>query len=114
MTLHQRLKGRAFPIFAESVLYLPIGKGASRLPERWSDGLFLGVVERSSEFYVGTVLDVVRARSLRRRPLEEKTNVELLDKLVGVPWQPVPGDPDATAVPTVISAEPIAEGYDLL
>ena len=89
------------------------GKRASRLPERWSDGLFLGVVERSSEFYVGTVLGVVRARSLRRRPLEEGANVELLDKLVGVPWQLVPKDLDATAVPTVISAEPIAEGDDL-
>ena len=69
---HQRLKGRAFRrllrVFAECVLYLPIGKRASRLPERWSDGLFLWVVERSSEFYVGTVLGVVRARSLRRRP----------------------------------------------
>ena len=54
VTPHQRLKGRAFrkllPVFAESVLHLSIGKRASRLPERWSDGLFFGVVERSSEF----------------------------------------------------------------
>ena len=68
LTPHQRLKGRAFrkllPVFAESVLYLPTGKRASRLPERWSDGLFLWVVERSSEFYIGAVLGVV---SLRRR-----------------------------------------------
>ena len=85
LTPHQRLKGRAFRklllVFGESA---PIGKRASRLPERWSDGLFLGVVERSSEFYVGTVHGVVRARSLRRRPLEERANVEHLDKLVGV------------------------------
>ena len=38
--------------------------------------------------------------------------MELLDKLVGVPWQQVRGDPDATAVPTVISAEQIAERED--
>ena len=54
LTPHQRLKGRAFrkplPVFAKSVLNLPVGKRASRLPERWSDGFFLGVVERSSEF----------------------------------------------------------------
>ena len=56
---------------------------------------------------------VVRARSLRRRLPEERAIVELLDKLVGVPWQPVPGDRDATAVPTVIWAEPTAEGDDL-
>ena len=117
LTPHQRLKARAFrkllPVFAESVLHLPIGKRASRLPERWSDGLFLGVVERSSEFHVGNVLGVLRARSLRRSPLEERATVELLDKLVGAPWQPVPADPDSSAVPTVISAEPIAEGDDL-
>ena len=45
----------------------------------------------SSDFYVGSVLGVVRARSLRRGPLEERANVGLLDKLVGVPWQLVPG-----------------------
>ena len=38
--------------------------------------------------------------------------MELLDKLVCVPWQSVPGDPDSSAVPAVISAEPIAEGAD--
>ena len=41
LTPHQRLKGRAFrkllPVFAESVLFLPVGKRACRLPERWSD-----------------------------------------------------------------------------
>ena len=90
----------------KSVLHLPIGKRASRLPERWSDGLFFEVVEKSSEFYVGAVLGVVRARRLRRRPLDERANVELLDKLMGMPWQQAPRDPDATAVPTVISALP--------
>ena len=95
-TPHQRLKGRTIrkllSVFAEHVLCLPIGKGASRLPERWSDGLFLGVFERSSEFYIGTAQDVVRTRSLRRRPLEERASPELLDKLVGVPWQRAPGE----------------------
>ena len=93
---------KAASCLCQSVPNLPIGRRASRLPERWSDGLFLG----SSEFHVGTVLRVVRARSVRRRPLGERATVELLHKLVGVPWQQVPGDPDATAVPTVISAEP--------
>ena len=35
--------------------HVPFGKRAGRLPERWSDGLFLGVVERSSEFCVCAV-----------------------------------------------------------
>ena len=116
MTPRQRLKRRAFRklpfTFAEHVLCLTIGKRASRLPERWSDG-FLRVVESSSEFYTGTDLGVVRARGLRRRPPGEKGEPGTLDKLVGVPWQPVPRDPDSSAVPTVISAEPIVEGDDL-
>ena len=37
-------------------------------------------------------------------------SLELLDKLVGGPWQPVPRDLDSSAVPTVISAQPIVEG----
>ena len=89
MTRRQRLKGRAFRklpfTFAEHVLCLPIGKRASRRPERWSDG-FLAVVERRSEFYLGTALGVVRARGLRRRPPGEKGEPGTLDKLVGVPW----------------------------
>ena len=75
--------------------------------------MFLGVVKRSSEFNMGTALGLVRARSPRRRPLEERARLELLDKLVAVPWQPVPGDPDSSAVPTVTSAEPTAGGDDL-
>ena len=67
LTPHQRLKGRAFrkllPVFAESVLHLPVGKRASRLPERWSDGLCLGVVERSSEFCVGTACGRASSKS---------------------------------------------------
>ena len=47
-TPHQRLKGRAFrkllPVFGESVFHLSIGKRASRLLERWSDGLFIVVL----------------------------------------------------------------------
>ena len=43
----------------------------------------------------------------------EKESPELSDKLVGVPWQTVPGNPDSSAVPTVIFAEPIVDGHDL-
>ena len=39
--------------------------------------------------------------------------MELLDKLEGVPWQPVLGEPDSSALPIVISGEPIAESDEL-
>ena len=54
MSPHQRLKRRAFrkllTLFAdEHVLHLSTDKRGNRLPERWSDGLFLGVAESSSD-----------------------------------------------------------------
>ena len=50
LTAFRRWKGRDFrralPPFVEVVLYLPPGKRASRLEERWMVGLFVGVVDR--------------------------------------------------------------------
>ena len=69
------------------------------------------VVARSSEIYVGTALGVARAPSPRRRLLEERAS-QLLNKLVDVLWQPV-RDQDSSAIPAVISAEPIAGGDDV-
>ena len=117
LTPHQRLKGRAFRklllVFGESVLYIPIGKRASRLLERWSDGLFLGVVERVFGSLCWHRAWCRASSKSETEALEERANVELLGKLVCVPWQLVLGEPDSSAVPTVILAEPIAEGEAL-
>ena len=96
------------PVLGEHLLCIPTGKRRCRLQQRWSDRWFLGVTDRRSDFYVGTALGVVRTQSLRRRPAAERANPELLDKLIGVPWQPGPSDLDSTAVPTAVSAEPAA------
>ena len=76
--LHQRKKERAFRkmllVFGKHKQHILIGNRTSRRQERWSDGLFLGVADRRSDFHVGRALGGVRTRSLRRRPLDERDN----------------------------------------
>ncbi len=55
------------PQFGEAVLYVPPGKRAGRLEERWQQGL-VGIVCRSAEVLVATPEGVKKARCLRRRP----------------------------------------------
>lgn len=66
---HERWRGRRLekklPPFGETVLYLPAGKVPIRLHGKWRDGIFLRVVERSSELYDGTELGLVLARSTK-------------------------------------------------
>ena len=58
MTAFQIWKGKRFrgalPPFGECILYLPAGKRGSKIYEKYIEGIFLGIVERSSEIYVGT------------------------------------------------------------
>ena len=69
--------------------------------------LYLGVLGRTSELLIGTSQGVVKARSLRRRPPEERGNRKLLEALQGVPWEPVPGKVGEVQIPVAIYAEPI-------
>ena len=56
-------------------------------------GIFLGVKLTSQELYIGVEKGVIRARAVKRRAGGERYNVELLKKLQGSPWRPVPGAP---------------------
>ena len=95
------------PPFGECILYLPAGKRGSKLDEKYVDGIFLGIVERSSEIYVGTAAGVVRGRSLRRRPPSERSNEEFLLAVRGTPWCAVPGSPGSDEVPVIVGAAPV-------
>ena len=59
---------------------------------------------RTSNFFIGTPEGVVKSRCMRRLPSGERGNAELLDKLVGTPWTPCPGQA-VVVPPTVISIE---------
>ena len=45
---------------------------------------------------------VYRARTIMRKPLQERWDSEFLKSCKGTPWQPVPAESDATNLPKVI------------
>ena len=77
--------------FAELILYQPESKPPSRLTPKFLKGIFLGIVLRSNDIYVGTEDgDVVEARSFKRLPKGTSGAQEIWKKLRGVPWDPKP------------------------
>ena len=81
-------------------MYLKAGKPASRLGDRWFEGLFLGVQDRSDEVLIGTRDGVVKARAVRRLDDVQRRDADLVKSMRGTPWEPVPGDPTDGLVPT--------------
>eukprot|EP00971_Amphidinium_carterae_P347951 6490241-Amphidinium_carterae.3 len=75
--------------FAERVMYhIP---GPSRAEPRWEHGLFLGLAHKGL-YYIGVDGKVVTSRSVMRLPPSEKRSLEMLNKLLGTPWSPTPGE----------------------
>eukprot|EP00971_Amphidinium_carterae_P224186 4448201-Amphidinium_carterae.4 len=108
-TPHERLRGtpykRLLPPFGEVVLARDDSK-ESRVQQRWHRKLYLGTVPKSNYLYVGDASGVVAMRSIRRPPPSERSDVELLNSLRGVPWAPTPQTDAVPAGP--ISVEPIS------
>ena len=115
-TPYERLKGKKFgkvmyPI-GQCVHYLPLvskSQKLNKLEPKWSDGVFLGMKETTSEYLVGTNKGVVRTRSIKLKPPSEQYDWEFLKDMVGFPWQPTPKDSAVTDIPTVIM-EPTSAG----
>ncbi|CAK0840427.1 unnamed protein product, partial [Prorocentrum cordatum] len=110
-TPHERHKGKAFrkvlPPFGEIIVFLPSARRDIKFEGRWKIGVFLGVVEKSSEMLVGYDGRVVRARSIRRRPPSQRADAALLLSIRGAPWMPTPDKPENVRIPTVIDEPPV-------
>lgn len=77
------------PEFGECVLYQPL-KGeisGSKLDPRFEDGVYLGIQEGSALKWIGTEVFCCRCWSIKRKPDSERWNAELLNQIVGFPWQ---------------------------
>ena len=79
MTAYEFHKGKessaAMLPIGESIMYMPPKSKSddrSKLEPRFQEGIYLGVSSRSNEVIVGTESGVTVARSIRRRPDEEK------------------------------------------
>ena len=80
------------PELGESIWYLKPGSaGKDELDERWGDGAYLGIMEESSELYVGTKEGIMKVRTFARRGEEERWRAKELEETVGAPWEPIPG-----------------------
>lgn len=80
--------------FAENVLDRTSKKHPNTEPA-WSQGLWLGRCPVNNEVLVATFTgEVVRARTIKRLPLDQQVNNLLLDKLVDTPLKPNGKNPD--------------------
>ena len=80
--------------FGEKVLYLPLKTSSihhEKAEPRMFEAIWLGINARTEEVYVGIEKGVVKCRIIRRLPEEQRWDSELLHKMSGTPWQPVPG-----------------------
>ena len=64
----------------------------AKLEVSWQDGVFFWYRSLSGEVVVGTADGVLRTRTVRRRPEEQRWTSDCLDKVGGLPWKPIPSD----------------------
>ena len=74
-------------------MYLvPESEGKNKADVIWKEGIHLGMISRSEEYYIGTEEGVIKVRTIRRYGLKEQQwDVEKMKKMQGTPWEPVPG-----------------------
>ncbi len=76
-------------------------RGKGGMDERWHAGIWLGAIQTPDETIVGTPEGVVKARSVRRKPLADRWSKSELGGMKGSPWKPIPtadGDNIRTSV----------------
>ena len=99
---HGRPFRRCLAGFSEKIMYLPGGKRASRLEDKFLPGIYLGQSLRTDESLIGTSNGVVRARTVRRLPEGDRKDRELLLSVKGSLWKPVPADETLDEAPARI------------
>ena len=95
LTCWERIGGRKFNQlvlgFAEAVLYKLPSKGPRANPDgnmgtRWLVGVFLGFGRPANTYVIGTDDGIVNARTIYRRPLENRWALDKVARLTATPW----------------------------
>eukprot|EP00971_Amphidinium_carterae_P031526 620890-Amphidinium_carterae.1 len=90
-TAWQMVKGRAFKdagiAFGSKVLFQRLGKRRSTLADRWEVGVYLGLVDDSTEVIIGTAEGVVRGRAARPCTDGDRAARELVEGIKHYPWK---------------------------
>ncbi|CAK0831086.1 unnamed protein product, partial [Prorocentrum cordatum] len=98
-TLHQDATGTKYHgvvlKFAETAMFkhpmsssgrMSGGRRSRKSKSMWEKGIFLGKTYESDEFLMRTSSGVHLVRAVRRLPEEDQCDLELVAKMVGVPW----------------------------
>ena len=75
------------------------------------EGTCLGTNARTQEVFIGIGRGVVKCRTIKRLPEEERWIIELINFMKGTTWQPVPGS-KSDHVPVEIREDGSATGRD--
>ena len=79
--------------FGEHIWYLRQNSvGQDKFNTRWSEGIYLGVINDSGETIVGTEQGIVKARDFRRTTIySDRWNKSRFNDIKGTPWEPTLG-----------------------
>ena len=112
-TAYERNKGKPAKThgieFGEIVWWRrrPAGDLAAKLSSLWESGVFLGVKGVSGELIIGTAQGIWRTRTVRRKPAEERWELDALAGLKGVPWNMSGEETEETQDDGVIVPKPV-------
>ena len=54
---------------------------------KWSEGIFLALVDKSSEYIIGTPMGCVKSSNAKRMKRDDASDKELFKVIIGFPWK---------------------------
>ena len=99
-TAYERVKGKSATVlgleFGEKLMWKKKPKlKMDKIGSRWEYGIFLGIRPRSGEVWVATEEGVMKARSVKRIPIDDRWNLDSIKWVKHVPWNRYKDDEDA-------------------
>ena len=90
-------------------------RARQQFEDRWNTGIVLGFVKRSNMVLVGTPNGVVKVNCIKRLPIKQAKDPELLKSIRGYSWRLSPGDVqnEPGEVPTMVASEPVVPEDEL-
>ena len=97
MTPYERTKGKKasqpMVCIGERVLFMPLKAArGDKMDVRFEYGIYVGTSFVNSEHYVATEGGVIRTRTIRRLPMEDRWKIESIRSIKGTPWAPLDGE----------------------
>ena len=74
--------------WGEKVQYIAGGgKAKPGVSPKWSEGIFLGLVDRSNEYLIGTPEGIIKSSNAKRMTLDHAKDPELFTAIPWTPWR---------------------------